>query len=180
MTFEICAACRGCCFNIPESICSYNTLLEALNGRIPEATIRKMVIYRVREEDLDRMARRWILHPFVNLLQYITPVENGERRVLALPAVRDNCIFLTEKGCAYPDAKPFECAIYPFYIYKLKLETDYECDYARDLADDEPDRENLSRYMADHLLFCEKNSLSYLRDLKILKNRYALQEIQAL
>ncbi len=174
-----CADCKSCCFNIPESICSFNAIEEILNGGITESYVKQMVVYHVAEKDIDRMGKQWLMFPSVNYLRYMTGPEKGFYEFLALPAVKDNCILLTDKGCLYPAAKPFECGMYPFYMYKLQFRTDYECDYAKELEDDIHVSEFVSQYMADHLIYCEKNKQNYFEAVKDLKNKYQLRAINA-
>lgn len=171
---EQCATCRGCCYNIPESICGYNTFEEIHKGAIPEEYLKQMVIYHIAEAKIDDFAKKDNMFPIVNLLRYMTNPKDGYYDFLAYPTVTGNCIMLSEKGCLFPKAKPFECGLHPFYMYKLHFRTDYECQYTRILEDEISQREIVGRFIAEYLLYSEKHQKDYFNALSHFQQKYQL------
>ena len=172
-----CMNCKECCKNIAETICGYNTVEAILDGTIKEEDARKFIIIHARESEIDQAAKHWGLYPVVNLIPYITYPMNGFFDLLATPPSKEDCAFLTPCGCKYPRAKSFECGLYPFYMYKLKLRTDYQCHYAWDLDSDTQIRELVGQYITEFLLYSRDHKEEYLKVLPLLKERFALKVV---
>ncbi|MFX0102270.1 MAG: hypothetical protein ACFFCS_22075 [Candidatus Hodarchaeota archaeon] len=172
-----CVNCRDCCKNLAETICGFNTIEAIQDGTISEEDARMFIVIRVKESQIDESAKHWGIYPVVNLVKYMTSPSNGFYDLLATPPSKEDCVFLTGKGCKYPSAKSFECGLYPFYMYKLKLRTDYHCDFAWDLDNDTGIREVVGQYFSEYLLYSNEHKEQYFKTLPLLKERYALKII---
>ena len=173
-----CSECKGCCSGISEIICGINMIKAIQKKEIPEELIQKMRIYRVSEENLNKAAKIWGLFPLTNLLKVMTLPTTGFYEFLALPSSAERCIFLSDNGCLYPDAKPFECGLYPFYIYKMQFRTDFRCKYSDNMEDDLILREFIGQYITDYLLTSHEHKKEYYEYVKYLKPKYNLPEFE--
>jgi len=171
-----CATCRICCHgNVSEGVCGYNTIEMIINEEIPLDYIKKMVVIQVKYEKMDEAARKWWHFPKENILKDLTLPENGVYEFLAVPYAIDNCIFLSNKGCMFPKAKPFDCSMFPFYFLEGKFNWIDWCPLIESIKEDS----KLYKYFYSKVLkstnnykkFSKKHQKQYYEKLKELKNK---------
>ncbi|WP_371804602.1 hypothetical protein [Candidatus Lokiarchaeum ossiferum] len=116
ISIPYCEDCKFCCHGIPTGVCGYHTLVEIEQGTLPPEICQKFVVYRIHKKFIDEAASRWWHCPDSNLLTEMTLVKDNFYEILAIAKTRGKCPLLGPYGCLYPDAKPFNCEIFPFYI----------------------------------------------------------------
>lgn len=185
---DLCSVCKECCKEgVPEGICGYNTIDMILNGKIPENLVKQLVVYRVPQDRIDEAATKWWHFPKKNLLKLLTKEENGFYEFLAVPYAKIKCIFLSDDGpCLYPDAKPFDCSMFPFHFEKgeYRIETWCKMTELCQINKDKYDKKVFDKYYSQTLKsakqyekFAKKYSKAYFEKLKEIKNKYSLEII---
>jgi Fe-S-cluster containining protein len=169
-----CASCQDCCKypNKPAYPFGFQIFEAIHRGDFPEKEISKLVILRIPESLLDDTARR-AMYPLDNLFRHMTvPSPDGTWEFLALPTGK--CIFLSPIGCIINEIKPFECGIYPFYLYKLEMRFDAWCPDVYKLEDTVKVREMVGKYIINYISYSETHKGQYLKELQAIKNKYKL------
>jgi hypothetical protein len=180
---NLCNTCKECCKEgVPEGVCGYNTIEQILAGKIPENLVKQLVIYRVPREKIDEAAIKWWQFPKTNLLKVLTKEENGFYEFLAVPYAKIKCIFLSDEGpCLYPQAKPFDCSMFPFHFdhEQFKIET-----WCKMTEPCQTNKEVYKKYYNQTLKsaqqyekFVKKNTKLYFEKLKEIQKTYKLEII---
>lgn len=175
IVMEECAKCKLCCIaksDKAEVICGFNAIEEINKGNLSTDLIKSLIIYRVSEKRLDAAAKNWGLYPFANLLRYMSVPKDGYWEYLAIPP--GDCPFISPNGCTHPNFKPFECKMYPFYLYKFHFRTDYHCQFADNLEEELKYHEKIGQFIADYLVYSFEHKNDYFNAVQKIKKDYGL------
>ena len=176
---EECGTCKECCKRIPVCVCDYR-VIEAINSDIlPIEIIKQLQIYQIKEEILDYIAHIWWFFPNQNLLKLISLEEDGFYFILAIPRLLGGCPFLSkdkERGCQFPQIKPYNCAIYPYYLEYGELKMSSTCKHTK--TKNIIEIKSTVRQIADNLAWeCLKNQENYFKNLKKIQEMYDIPKI---
>lgn len=133
ISIPFCEECKYCCHGIPTGVCGYHTLLEIEHDAIPPEICQRFVLYRIHQKFTDEAALRWWHLPDSNLLTEMTILKDEFYEILAIPKTRGNCPLLGSNGCLFPDAKPFNCEIFPFFMQRDDFIVANWCKFIKDI-----------------------------------------------
>ncbi|MBN1800395.1 MAG: YkgJ family cysteine cluster protein [Candidatus Lokiarchaeota archaeon] len=176
---EECGICKECCKSIPVCLCDYRVIKAILSDIIPTEIIKKLRIIQINEEMLNYLAEIWWYFPNQNLLKLMTIEEDGFYYFLTIPRVQGGCPFLSEdeqEGCRFPQIKPFNCAIYPFYQVNGELKISPSCKYAKTKNIMEI-KSSVNQIADNFAREFAKNQKHYFKDLKKIQEMYAIPKI---
>lgn len=172
---EVCGVCKECCRSIPVCVCDYR-MIEAIKSDIlPIEIIKKLRIYQIEEEMVDYIAKAWWYYPDQNLLKLMTIVEEGFYHFLTIPQLREGCPFLSENGCRVPKLKPYNCAIYPYYLERGVLKVSSTCKYSK-IRDLEEIRPILKQIAGSFARECAKYQQNYFIHLKTIQEKFSIPQ----
>lgn len=177
-----CAECQGCCdegdkFN--QIMVSYAFLDATLKNKIPENALQQMLIFRIPAQIIDDAAKYLRMYPIDNLLKHMTILSSdGYYEYLSLPDGK--CIFLSPRGCLIPEYKPYICAMFPFYVYKLQTHFNYACPASDKIENDLPVRECIGQLIVNYILYAEAHKEQYSIALEKIKQKYKLKVVEVL
>jgi len=155
-------------------------VIEAINSDIlPIEIINQLRIYQIKEEMLNYTAKIWWYFPNHNLLKLMTIEEEGFYNYLIIPRLQGGCPFLSEdeeKGCRFPKIKPYNCAIYPYYIEHGEFKINSTCKYAKtkNLIEIQSSVRKIAENLASE---CLKNQKNYYKNLKKIQEIYTIPQI---
>ena len=173
LSIPFCNECQYCCQGIPTGVCGYHTLLEIQQGNIPPEICSRFIVYRIHKKHVDGAAFTWWHLPStaINLITQITCSQEEFYEILAIPKTRGKCILLGSCGCAYPQAKPFNCNIFPFYLQKDDFHVASWCKYIDqlDVRDFQPQVEQITH---DYQKYSLLHRTQYMMTLQKLKKKW--------
>lgn len=176
---EECIVCKECCKSIPVCACDYR-VIKAINSDIlPIEIINQLRVYQIREDILNYMAKIWWYFPNHNLLKLMTIEEKGFYNILTIPRRRGECPFLSkgeEKGCQFPQIKPYNCSIYPYYLEHGELKISSICKHARTNNMNEI-KSSLEKIAENFALECMRNQKNYFKNLKRIQEIFTIPKI---
>jgi Fe-S-cluster containining protein len=150
---------------------SYKFLDAALNGKISPSILSKMNLYQIPGAILNDAAKYLRMYPLDNLLRHMTtPNANGDYEFLGIPA--GNCILLGQDGCLIPEYKPYICAMFPFYFYKLQAHFNYVCPGCDGLEGDLAQREAAGKMIVTFYLEADRHQHEYASMLRQINEKY--------
>ncbi len=177
---EECGICRECCERIPICVCDYRVIEAIISDILPIEIINQLRIYQIKEELLNYVAKIWWFFPNHNLLKLMTIEEEGFYYILTIPRLRGGCPFLSkdkERGCQFPKIKPYNCAIYPYYIEHGEFKISLTCKYAK--TKNIIEIKSSIRQIADNFTReCLKNQKNYFKNLKKIQEIYTIPQIK--
>ena len=176
---EECGNCKECCRRIPVCVCDYRVIEAIISDMLPNEIINQLRIYQIEEAMLDYTAKIWWYFPNHNLLKCMTKDEEGFYYLLIIPRLQEGWPFLSEdieKGCRFPDIKPYNCAIYPYYLEDGEFKINSTCKYAINKNIIEIQL-SLRRIAENFTLECLKNQEHYFVSLKKIQERQVIPQI---
>lgn len=138
LIFSQCVTCRQCCKNVPTLVIPYPLLKKIPELLSPALISRAIVVYSIKERDIDRAAKTWRHLPekSKNLLKSITNSIEGKYNIAVLAKTRGTCVFLGPHGCVLTEEKPLQCRHFPFYLEEGTLHRSEWCDYINEISED--------------------------------------------
>lgn len=176
---EDCGICKECCKSIPVCVCDYRVIEAIISEILPIEIINQLRVYQIKEEMLNYIAKIWWYFPNHNLLKIMTIEEEGLYYILTIPRLRGGCPFLSkdkEKGCRFPKIKPYNCAIYPYYLEQGEFKISSTCKYTK--TKNKIEIKSSVRQIAENLACeCIKNQNNYFKTLRIIQEIYNIPQI---
>ncbi len=177
---ENCDTCKECCKSIPVCVCDYR-VIEGINSEIlPIEIIKQLRVYQIEEEMLNFIAKIWWYFPNQNLLKLMTIGEEGFYSFLTIPRLQGGCPFLSkdkEKGCLFPEIKPYNCAIFPYYQEQGEFKISSNCKYAKTRSINEI-KSQLVQIVKKFARECVRNQKNYFKNLKKIQEIHAIPQIR--
>jgi Fe-S-cluster containining protein len=177
-----CAKCRGCCGDVGgekfnQIMLSYEFLEAIEANKIPEKIIQQMIIYKIPAQTLDAAAKYLRMYPVDNLMRHMTTLDpEGYYEFMSLP--KGKCTLLGPSGCQFLEFKPYICAIFPFYIYKLQPYYSYGCVACDKIENDILVRESAGRLIIHYIIAAEQHKEQYRPTLERIKQNYCLKVVE--
>ncbi len=177
LVYSECENCKICCHQgVTEGICSYSMIEAILDKKIPEELIKKLVIFKIPLNKMDFCAKKWWHFPKINILYNLSFPEDGFIELLSIPTAKEDedCIFMTEIGCEYPEIKSLDCCLFPYHYYKGEFLIETWCGLTKHLNQDDIDRvkQEIWDITEKYAQLCIINQNNYFSKLKVIRKIY--------